>query len=53
VTADDDYLIRSVYDPDSELVQGYGKSLMKSYTGTLAEEDLKIIIEYLKTLSGQ
>jgi cytochrome c oxidase subunit 2 len=53
VTADEAYITKSVYDPDSELVTGYPKGLMKSYTGTLSEEDLKTVIEYLKSMNGE
>ena len=52
VKADEAYISRSVYDPDSELVEGFNKGLMKSYTGTLSEGDLKIITDYFKTLTG-
>jgi cytochrome c oxidase subunit 2 len=49
--ADENYITRSVYDPDNDVVVGYNKGLMKSYKGVLSETDLKIIIEYLKTLN--
>lgn len=49
VTADENYITRSVYDPDSEIVSGFSKGLMKSYKEILKEADLKLIIEYLKT----
>ena len=45
-------LFRSIYDPDSEIVDGYSKGLMKSYSDLLKEEDIQIIIDYLKTLAG-
>jgi cytochrome c oxidase subunit II len=51
--ADSAYVHRSVYDPDSEVVKGFSKSLMKSYKGTLDEKDLDLIIDYLKTLTGK
>lgn len=53
VTADEDYITKSVYEPDTEIVTGYNKGLMKSYKGTLKEDDLKTIIEYIKTLSAK
>jgi len=49
-TADDAYIVNSVYNPDAEIETGYSKGLMKSYTGILKEDDLKKIQEYLKTL---
>lgn len=53
VTADDSYINRSVYTPDSEIVSGFNKGLMKSYKGTLSESDLAIIVTYIKTFSEQ
>jgi cytochrome c oxidase subunit 2 len=50
ITADDDYITRSIYDPNLEIVKGYPKGLMQSYKGTLNAEDISKIIEYLKTL---
>jgi len=53
ITVDDAYINKSVYDPDSEIVSGFNKGLMKSYTGILSESDLAIVMSYLKTLSDQ
>jgi cytochrome c oxidase subunit 2 len=53
VTADDSYINRSVYEPDSEIVSGFSKGLMKSYKGTVSDSDLAIIIAYMKTLSEE
>jgi len=52
VRADENYIIKAIYDPDSEIVDGYSKGLMKSYSDLLKEEDIQIIIDYLKTLAG-
>ncbi len=49
-TADDDYIKRSIYDPNYEIVAGFPKGLMQSYKGTLNDQDIAKIIEYLKTL---
>lgn len=53
IMADSVFIKRAVYEPDSEVALGFSKSLMKSYKGMLSEKDLRIIIEYLKTLSGK
>jgi cytochrome c oxidase subunit 2 len=53
VTADEKYIINSIYDPDSEIVAGYAKGLMKSYKELLKEEDLATITEYLKSLNEE
>lgn len=50
ITVDDEYIKRSIYDPNYDIVQGYPKGLMQSYKGTLNDNDISKIIEYLKTL---
>jgi cytochrome c oxidase subunit 2 len=51
VTVDEEYIKKAIYDPNSEIVKGYPKDLMQSYKGTLSDEDLNKIIEYLKFLN--
>lgn len=53
VTADDEYITRSIYEPNVEIVQGYPEGQMQSYKGMLTEEDIARIIEYLKALNDQ
>ncbi|MCU0376689.1 MAG: cytochrome c oxidase subunit II [Bacteroidales bacterium] len=53
ITADDEYLISSIYNPDEQIVEGYSRGLMQSYRGLLNESDISIIAEYLKTLNGE
>jgi cytochrome c oxidase subunit 2 len=50
LTADDEYIKRSIYDPNVEIVKGYPSGLMQSYKSTLTDDDISKIIEYLKTL---
>lgn len=50
ITVDDEYIKRSIYDPNADVVKGYNKGLMLPYTDQLSEDDVKQIIEYLKTL---
>ena len=50
LTVDDEYIKRSIYDPNIEIVKGYPKGLMQSYKATLTEKDITKIIEYLKSL---
>lgn len=50
VTVDDEYIKRSIYDPNADVVKGYNKGLMQPYTGQLSEDDIKQITEYIKTL---
>jgi cytochrome c oxidase subunit 2 len=50
ITIDDAYLVRSIYEPNAEVVKGYNQGLMISYKNTLSDEDVAKIIDYLKTL---
>jgi cytochrome c oxidase subunit II len=49
--ADENYITRSVYEPDADIVKGFPGKIMKSYKGALSEADLKTIINYFKTLN--
>ena len=50
VTVDEEYIRRSIYEPNADVVDGFNKGLMLSYEGQLSDEDIDNIIEYLKTL---
>lgn len=50
VMVDEDYIKRSIYDPNADVVEGFSKGMMLSYEGQLSDEDVANIIEYLKTL---
>jgi cytochrome c oxidase subunit 2 len=49
--ADEKYIQNSIYEPDSQIVSGFNKGIMKSYKNILKESDIKIITDYLKTLA--
>ena len=51
ITVDEEYIKRSIFDPNAEIVKGYPKGLMQSYKGKLSDADLTKIIEYLKSLN--
>ena len=51
VVVDEEYIIKSIYDPNADIVDGFNRGLMLSYEGQLSEEDIDYIIEYLKTLN--
>jgi cytochrome c oxidase subunit II len=51
LTADDKYIHNSIINPDQQVVVAFNKGLMKSYQNVLKEDDIKTIIEYLKTLN--
>ncbi|MGE5318224.1 MAG: c-type cytochrome, partial [Chloroflexota bacterium] len=50
VVADEAYIMKSIYEPDADVVEGFRKGQMVSYKGQLNDEQVNQIIEYLKTL---
>jgi len=48
ITVNEDYIRRSLTDPNTEIVEGYNKGLMIPYQ--LSDDDMNNLIEYLKTL---
>jgi cytochrome c oxidase subunit 2 len=52
ITADDEYILKSIYEPDIQIVSGFQKGLMKSYRDLLTEENIKMLTEYIKTLEA-
>lgn len=50
LTVDRDYIVRSIYEPNADVVVGYNEGLMPSYEGMISEEEIDHFIEYLKTL---
>mgnify|MGYP001627471773 CR=1 FL=1 len=48
--ADDEYIARSIREPNADVVKGYMKGLMVSYANVLNDEQIAHIIDYLKTL---
>lgn len=50
VTVDDAYLKTAVFEPNTDVVDGYPPGLMKSYKGLITEKEITQINEYLKTL---
>jgi cytochrome c oxidase subunit 2 len=51
VTADEEYIKRSIFDPNADIVEGFNKGLMLSYDGMVTEQEVELIIEYLKSLN--
>jgi len=50
IVADDEYIKRSIYEPEADVVKGFVKGQMVSYKTILNDQDVANIIEYLKTL---
>ncbi|MFC2112399.1 cytochrome c oxidase subunit II [Bacteroidota bacterium] len=51
VLADSLYIRNSIYTPDADVAKGFNKGLMLSYEGLVTEEEVGLIIEYLKHLN--
>ncbi len=51
VVADEDYIRRSIYEPNYEIVKGYEKGLMLSYKDQVTEEEFQLLLDYFKYLS--
>ena len=51
VMADSAYIYTSIMDPDADVVKGYYKGLMLSYEGLISDEEIGLIIEYLRYLN--
>ncbi len=51
IVANDDYLKRSIVDPNAEIVKGFNKGLMQSYQNVISSEDIDKIIDYFRTAS--
>jgi cytochrome c oxidase subunit 2 len=51
VVADSAYIRTAIYDPEADIVQGYNRGLMLSYEGLVTEEEIRLIIEYLKHIN--
>ena len=50
ITIDDEYISRSIKDPNADVVQGYMKGLMIPYGTVINDEQIADIIDYIKTL---
>jgi len=49
VDAFDDYIKKSILEPNAEIVKGYNKGLMQSYKGVIKGDDLDKIVDYFRT----
>jgi len=53
VDAFDDYIKKSIIEPNAEIVKGYNKGLMQSYKEVIKGEDLDKIVDYFRTTGEQ
>ena len=49
IEANDEYIKRSIYEPNAEIVKGFNKGLMQSYKEKINAEEMAKIIDYFKT----
>jgi cytochrome c oxidase subunit 2 len=49
VVVDEEYIKESIFEPNKKIVKGYTQGIMKSYKGVIKDEDIKKIVEYLKS----
>jgi len=52
ITVDDDYIKRSIYEPNADIVKGYNQGLMLSYKDLISEDEIQDIIDYIQSLNG-
>ncbi|WP_066632511.1 cytochrome c oxidase subunit II [Labilibacter marinus] len=51
VTPDLDYIKRSIYEPNAEVVKGYDKGLMISYKDQITDEEIDQLMLYFESIS--
>ncbi|TVQ84852.1 MAG: cytochrome c oxidase subunit II [Bacteroidetes bacterium] len=51
IVYDEEYVIRSIYDPDYDITLGFRPGQMLSYEGEITEQEVELIIEFLKSLN--
>lgn len=50
VLVDEKYIKQSIFDPDSQVVEGFNPGMMAPYNGILNDNDIDSLIEYFKGL---
>lgn len=50
IVVDDAYIVKSIYEPNADIVQGYMRGLMISYENMVTRDQIDDIIDYMKTL---
>jgi cytochrome c oxidase subunit II len=51
VTADDAYLVNSIVDPGSQVVEGFANVMPPDFGDTLSDEQISDLVEFIKSLS--
>lgn len=50
IIVNDEYIRNSILNPNDDIVKGFNKGLMLSYKDQVTEEQIELIIEYIKSL---
>ena len=50
VTVDEEYIRESILNPNAKRVKGFEGKQMNAFGGILSEQDIRYVIEYIKTL---
>ncbi|MBU2650571.1 MAG: cytochrome c oxidase subunit II [Bacteroidetes bacterium] len=53
IVADEEYLKKSITEPNEDVVKGYSLGLMPSYKDQISDEDIDIIVKYIKSLADE
>lgn len=51
IVYDEEYVVRSIYQPDADIVQGFRPGQMFSYEGEVSMQEIEMIIEFLRSLN--
>jgi len=51
ITVDEEYIRKSILDPNADVVEGYNKGLMQTYEDVITSAEIDSIIVYLKSLN--
>lgn len=51
IVYDEEYVRRSIYDPDYDITSGFRRGQMLSYEGLISPDEVDLIIEFLKSLN--
>jgi cytochrome c oxidase subunit 2 len=53
VVADDTYLYDSIVDPNKQIVEGYAPAMPQNFADQLSDEQIRDLIEFIKSLSDK
>ena len=50
IVVNEEYIRRSIYEPNADIVKGYNQGLMQTYSGQITDDEIEKIIEYIRSL---